>query len=67
MHAPAAEANGAGTSMHHISMPRPQGSSVHTKLTKQLDVTGGVIKSHFVGSVFSPLLLSLQKFDHCSI
>lgn len=54
----------------YISMPGPQGSSVSAKLTKQLDVTGRVIKLHFVGSVSPPppfLSLSTSKLDHCSI
>ena len=41
-------------------MLRPQGSSVGTKLTKQVDLTGEVIKLHFVVSVFPPPPLSLS-------
>ncbi len=60
LHGSAVEATRAGAATHHVSMLRPQGSSVSAKLTKQVDVTGGVIKLHFVGSVFSPPLLSLS-------
>lgn len=44
----------------HVSELTPQGSSVSTKLTKQLDVTGGIIKLHFAESMFPPPLLSLS-------
>lgn len=60
MHASAVKATGVGAATHHVSMLRPQGGSVSTKLTKQVDVTGSVKKLHFVGSVFSLVLLSLS-------